>query len=66
MKWFILLILVIAAGVWAYLNLDFTGVKEQAQDSTMNAIKNEKTIKVFFDADKQNKDETQQTIKEHF
>ncbi len=66
MKWFILLILVIAAGVWAYLNLDFTGVKEQAQDSTMNAIQNEKTIKVFFDADKQNKDETQQTIKEHF
>ena len=40
MKWFILLILVIAAGVWAYLNLDFTGVKEQAQDSTMNAIQN--------------------------
>ena len=66
MKSFILLILVIAAGVWAYLNLDFTGVKEQAQDSTMNAIQNEKTIKVFFDADKQNKDETQQTIKEHF
>ncbi len=66
MKWFILLVLVIAAGVWAYLNLDFTGVKQQAQDSTMNAIQNEKTIKVFFDADKQNKDETQQTIKEHF
>ena len=65
MKWLIL-ILVIAAGVWSYFSLDLTGLKKDAQDSTMNAIQNEKTIKVFFDADKQNKDETKQTIKEHF
>ncbi len=65
MKWLIL-ILVIAAGVWAYFSLDLTGLKKDAQDSTMNAIQNEKTIKVFFDADKQNKDETKQTIIEHF
>lgn len=30
------------------------------------AIKQEKTLKKFFDADKQNKDETRQTIEEHF
>ena len=65
MKWIIVL-LVIAAGVWAYFNIDFTGMKENAQEDAMNAIKNEKTIKVFFEADKQNKEETQQTIKEHF
>ncbi len=66
MKWFIVTILVIAACAWAYLNLDLAGMKKEAEDSTMNAIQNEKTIKVFFDADKQNKEETQQTIKEHF
>ena len=43
MKWIIILLL-IAAGVWAYLNVDFTGMKNNTQDNTMNAIKNEKTI----------------------
>ena len=43
-----------------------TGMKNEAQDNTMNAIQNEKTIKVFFDADKQNKDQTKQTIKDNF
>ncbi len=65
MKWIIILLL-IAAGVWAYLNVDFMGAKENAQDSTMNAIKNEKTIKKFFDADQQNKQETQDTIRDNF
>ncbi len=65
LKW-IIVILLIAAGVWAYLNLDLSGMKNEAEDSTMNAIKNEKTIKVFFDADKQNKNQTQQTIKDNF
>lgn len=65
LKW-IIVILLIAAGAWAYLNLDLSGMKNEAEDSTMNAIKNEKTIKVFFDADKQNKNQTQQTIKDNF
>ena len=65
LKWIIVIVL-IAAGVWAYLNLDLSGMKNEAQDNTMNAIKNEKTIKVLFDADKQNKDQTQQTIKDNF
>lgn len=65
LKW-IIVILLIAAGVWAYLNLDLSGMKNEAEDSTMNAIKNEKTIKEFFDADKQNKNQTQQTIKDNF
>lgn len=65
LKW-IIVILLIATGAWAYLNLDLSGMKNEAEDSTMNAIKNEKTIKVFFDADKQNKNQTQQTIKDNF
>ena len=65
LKWIIVIVL-IAAGVWAYLNLDLSRMKNEAQDNTINAIKNEKTIKVFFDADKQNKDQTQQTIKDNF
>lgn len=65
LKW-IIVILLIAAGVWAYLNLDLSGMKNEAENNAMNTIKNEKTIKVFFDADKQNKEETQKTIKENF
>lgn len=65
MKWIIILLL-IAAGVWAYFNVDFTGAKNNAQESTMNAIKNEKTINKFFEADKQNKQETQDTINNNF
>ena len=65
MKWIIILLL-IAAGVWSYLNVDFTGMKNNTQDNTMNAIKNEKTIKKFFDADQQNKQETQDTIRDNF
>lgn len=65
MKWVIILLL-IAAGVWAYLNVDFTRMKNNTQDNTMNAIKNEKTIKKFFDADQQNKQETQDTIRDNF
>ena len=61
MKWIILLLL-IAAGVWTYLNVDFSQVGEKAEET----VKQEKTIKVFFDADQQNKDETQKTIKENF
>ena len=65
MKWVIILLL-IAAGVWAYLNVDFTRMKNNTQDNTMNAIKNEKTIKKFFDEDQQNKQETQDTIRDNF
>lgn len=61
MKWIIIL-LVVAAGVWAYLNVDFANLGADAQSK----LREEKTMKVFFDADKQNKDETQQTIQEHF
>ena len=61
MKWIIIL-LVVAAGVWAYLNVDFTKLKSNAEST----FKQEKTLKIFFDADKQNKDETRQTIKENF
>ena len=65
MKWSIILLLV-AAGVWAYFNVDFTGIKNSTQNGAMNTIKQEKTINKFFDADKQNKQETQNTINDNF
>ena len=57
MKWIILL-LVVAAGVWAYFNVDFSNI---GQDST-NALRQEKTMKKFFGADEQNKQETREVL----
>ena len=61
MKLFIF-ILIVAAAVWAYLNVDST----QFKTDTTNTIMQEKTMKKFFDADKQNKDETQRIIHEEY
>ncbi len=61
LKW-IILILLIAGGAWIYFNVDFNKV----EDNTQNTLRQEKTMKKFFDADQQNKQETQQTIKENF
>ena len=57
MKWIVIL-LVIAAGVWAYNNVDFAQLGSQTESS----LKQEKTMKKFFSADQQNKDETQKVI----
>ena len=65
MKWIIIL-LVVAAGVWVYFNVDLNSVNNTVNEEATNALKQEKTIKVFFDADQQNKEETQETINEHF
>lgn len=65
MKWIILLLL-IAAGAFIYFNVDLNKVNSTVNEEATNALKQEKTIKVFFDADQQNKDEMQQTINEHF
>lgn len=61
MKWIIIL-LAVAAGVWVYFNVDFANLGA----NTEKTLRQEKTMKIFFDADKQNKDETQQTIRENF
>ncbi len=65
MKWIIIL-LVVAAGAWVYFNVDLNSVNNTVNEEATNALKQEKTIKVFFDADQQNKEETQETINEHF
>lgn len=57
MKWIVIL-LVIAAGVWAYNNVDFAQLGSQTESS----LRQEKTMKKFFSADQQNKDETQKVI----
>ncbi len=61
MKWIVLLVL-IAASAWVYFNVDFSQLNSNAE----NTLKQEKTMKVFFDADNQNKEETQKTINENF
>lgn len=59
MKWIIIL-LVIAAGVWAYNNVDFAQLGSQ----TENSLRQEKTMKKFFNADEQNKEETRKVIEQ--
>ena len=61
MKW-IVIFLVAAAAIWAYYNVDF----QQLGDNATSTIKQEKTMKKFFEADKQNKEETRQVIEENF
>ena len=61
MKWIVIL-LIAAAAVWAYQNVDFS----QLGANTEHTIKQEKTLKKFFDADNQNKEETRKVIEEHF
>ncbi len=59
MKWIVIL-LIAAAAVWAYFNVDFT----QLGNDTTNTLKQEKTMKKFFNADQQNKEETQRVIED--
>ena len=61
MKWIVIALLV-GAGVWVYFNVDFSQLGQNATET----IKQEKTLKKFFDADSQNKEETKQTIEENF
>ena len=44
MKWIVLLVL-IAASAWVYFNVDFSQLNSNAE----NTLKQEKTMKVFFD-----------------
>ena len=61
MKWIVIL-LIAAAAVWAYFNADFSNVN---QENTKNTIKKEKTMKKFFSADEQNKQELQKVLEEY-
>lgn len=61
---FLVILVIIAAAVWAYMNVDFANLKNEAQNDAMNAVKNEKTIKKFLDSDKQGKDQLNNTMQE--
>lgn len=63
---FIIIILLIAGGIWAYLNIDFTNLKTNVQNGAMNSIKNEKTINKFLNSDKQGKEQLEKTLQENF
>lgn len=59
MKWIVIL-LIAAAGIWAYFNVDFANFKNQ----TNQTVRQEKTLKKFFSADEQNKKETQDVLRD--
>jgi len=59
MKWIVIL-LIAAAGIWAYYNVDFVNFKNQ----TNQTVRQEKTLKKFFNADEQNKKETQDVLRD--
>ena len=61
MKWIVIL-LISAAAVWVYFNVDFSNFGNNAT----NTLRQEKTMKEFFGADQQNKNETQSVIQENF
>lgn len=61
---FLVIVVVIAVAIWAYMNVDFANLKNEAQNDAMNAVKNEKTIKKFLDSDKQGKDQLNNTMQE--
>lgn len=62
MKWIVILLL-LGVGIWIFASKsDFS----EFQSKTESFIKQEKTLKKFFDADEQNKEETRKVIEEHF
>ena len=63
---FLVIVVLLAAAVWAYFNIDFANLKTDVQNDTMNAIKNEKTIKKFRESDRQGKQQLDQTLQENF
>lgn len=59
MRWIIVL-LIVAAGIWVYYNVDFSNFKSDSE----NTIRQEKTLKKFFSADEQNKEETRKVLEQ--
>ena len=60
MKWIVIL-LIGAIGAWAYFN-NFSFDTTNAKSNATNTIKQEKTLKKFFNADEQNKQETKEVL----
>jgi len=60
LKLFFILFVIIGA-YFVYNNVDFSKFK----DDTTSTIRQEKTMKKFFDADRQNKEETQRVIQDY-
>lgn len=60
MKW-IVIILIGAIGAWAYFN-NFSFDTTSTKTNTTNTLKQEKTMKKFFGADEQNKQQTKEVL----
>lgn len=55
---FLLLVLIIIGGVWAYNNVDL----DQFKTNTINILSKEKTIKKFNSADQMNRDAVEDSL----
>ncbi len=55
---FLLLVIIVLAGVWAYNNVDL----EQFKANTINILSKEKTINKFNSADKMNRDAVEDSL----
>lgn len=60
MKWIVIL-LIAAAGVWAYYNVDFANLGS----NTNQTIREEKTLKKYFKSDEMNREQTQKILDEY-
>lgn len=59
MKWIIILLL-IGAGVWTYFNVDFASLGDKAQTS----IKQEKTMQKFYNTTNKKQEEVDKVLQE--
>ena len=58
---FLLLLVIVIGGFWAYNNIDFN----ELSNSAINILSNEKTIKKFHQADKLNKDAIDESLNKY-
>ena len=58
---FVILVIIILGGIWIYNNVDF----QQLGNSSLNTIKEEKTINKFHSADKMNKDAVNDALRSY-
>lgn len=59
---FLLILLVVIAAAWAYMNVDFNKLKSNTVEGVSSSVKNEKTIFGVNNSREQNRKETQDAV----
>lgn len=59
---FLLILLVVIAAAWAYMNVDVNKLKSNTVEGVSNSVKNEKTIFGVNNSREQNRKETQDAV----